>query len=366
MKAAVLESVNQPIKIYDDIEIIEPRAGEIRVNVKYCGVCHSDLSVVDGSIPSWGKTILGHEAAGIVDCVGEGVTSLQPGDHVVLTPVPPCGSCYFCLRGDAALCAQNTMLHTSALADGVTGLSRGDEVIYKGLGVAAFAEQVVSTANGAVKIPKEVPLNLACLMGCALQTGTGAVLNTANVETGATVAIMGLGGIGMATVQGARLAGASIIIASDPVAERRELAREFGATHVNDPTSQDLLSQCHELTSNIGVDYAFETAGIAKLAEVGLAIVRAGGQVVCVGAPPLDQGIEINPLVLFSSLEKKLCGCLMGSSNSLHAIPQLTGLWQSKQLDLESMVTNRRPLEEINEAFDDMKAGRGIRTVLEI
>jgi Zn-dependent alcohol dehydrogenase len=366
MKAAVLDIVGEPIKVYHDIEIIEPRAGEVRVNVKYCGVCHSDLSVVEGHIPSYGRTILGHEAAGIVESVGEGVTSLEPGDHVVLTAVPPCGSCYFCLRGDAALCARNTMLHSYALADGVTGLAQGEDDIYRGLGVAAFAEQVVTTVNGAVKISKEIPLELACLMGCALQTGTGAVLNTAEVETGATTLIMGLGGIGMATIQGARLAGASVILASDPIAERRELALKFGATHVNDPTSEDLIGQCQTLTNGIGMDYAFETAGIAKLAEVGIAVTRSGGMTVCVGAPPFDQGIEINPLILFSSLEKKLCGCLMGSSNSLHAIPRLASLWESNQLDLASMVTSRRPLEEINEAFEDLKAGRGIRTVLEI
>ncbi len=217
-----------------------------------------------------------------------------------------------------------------------------------------------------MKIPQDIPLDIACLLGCALQTGTGAVLNTANVEAGATVVIMGLGGVGIAAVQGARLAGASVIIASDPILERRELALKFGATHINDPINEDLLTQCQALTKGIGMDYAFETAGIAKLTEVALEVIRPGGMVVCVGAAPLDQGIEINPLTLFSSLEKKLCGCLLGSCNSLREIPRLASLWQSQQLDLENMVTNRRPLEEINEAFDDLKAGRGIRTVLEI
>ncbi len=366
MKAAVLEEIGQPLKIYNNVDIIEPRAGEVRVGVKYCSVCHSDLSVVDGHIPTYGATILGHEAAGVVEAIGEGVTSLEVGDHVVLTPVPPCGSCYFCLRGDEALCAKNTTLHTYALADGVTGLSQDGNVIYKGLGVAAFAEQVVSTEHGAVKIPKDVPLDIACLMGCALQTGVGSVLNTADVEAGATVIIMGLGGVGIAAVQGARLAGASVIIASDPVAERRELALKFGATHVNDPINEDLMLQSRSLTDNIGVDYAFETAGIAKLAEVAIALVRSGGSVICVGAAPFDQGIEITPFTMFSSFEKKLCGCLMGSCNSLREIPRLASLWQSKQLNLEDMVTNRRPLEEINEAFDDLRAGRGIRTVLKI
>ena len=364
MKAAVFEGVGKPIQVYEDVDIIEPRPGEVRVKVSYCSICHSDLSVVDGSLPAPGDVILGHEASGVVESVGAGVDNLAVGDHVVLTPVPPCGHCYFCLRGDATLCANNLSLYNFALADGNTGLSRNGEVIYRGLGVAAFAEYVVTSPHGAVKIPPEIPLELACLMGCALQTGIGSVLNTAQVETGATVTVMGLGGVGIAAVQGARLAGASVILASDPVAERRELAKSFGATHVIDPLAEDLSARCLELTQNIGMDYVFETAGIAKLVETGIDLVRPGGAVVCVGAAPLDQGIEINPFTMFSSLEKKLLGCLMGSCNSLHEIPRLSCLWQSEQIDLENMVTNRRPLEEINEAFDDLQAGRGIRTVL--
>ena len=366
MRAAVLEEVGKPIQIHDDIDIVDPRAGEVRVKVSFCSVCHSDLSVVDGTLPAPGQVILGHEAAGVVDSVGAGVSNLQVGDHVVLTPVPPCGTCYFCVRGETTQCANNTSLYSFALSDGNTGLSRNGEVIYRGLGVAAFAEYVITPVNGAVKISPDVPLDLACLMGCALQTGIGSVLNTAKVETGATVVIMGLGGIGIAAVQGARLAGASVILASDPVAERRELARTFGATHVIDPFEEDVLQRCQELTNNIGMDYAFETAGVAKLVETGIAVTRAGGSTICVGAAGLDQGIEINPLVLFSSMEKKLCGCLMGSCNSLLEIPRLVGLWQSQQLNLEGMVTNTRPLEEINEAVEDLKAGKGIRTVLSI
>ena len=364
MKAAVFEAVGKPIKVYDNIDIIEPRAGEVRVKVRYCSVCHSDLSIIDGSLPAPGHTILGHEASGVVESVGPGVTSLAVGDHVVLTPVPPCGTCYFCVRGETSICSTNTSLYTFALPDGNTGLSRNGEVIYRGLGVGAFAEYVVTPVNGAVKISKDVPLELAGLLGCALQTGIGAVLNTAQVETGATLVIMGLGGIGIAAVQGAKLAGASVILASDPVAERRKLATLFGATHVIDPVSENLPQRCLELTNGIGMDYAFETAGIAKLAEIGIAVTRPGGTTVAVGAPPLDQGIEINPFVLFSSTEKKLCGCLMGSCNSLRDVPRLVSLWQSDQLDLKTMVTNRRPIEEINEAVEDLQASRGLRTVL--
>ncbi len=366
MKAAVFEEVGKPIRIHDDIDIIEPRAGEVRVKVHFCSVCHSDLSIIDGSLPAFGHTILGHEASGIVESVGPGVTSLAVGDHVVMTPVPPCGTCYFCVRGEATLCANNTSLASFALPDGNTGLSQNGEVIYRGLGVGAFAEYVVTPVNGAVRISRDVPLELAGLLGCALQTGVGAILNTADVESGATVVVMGLGGVGIAAVQGAKLAGASVILASDPVAERRELAKTFGATHVIDPLDEDLHQRCLELTNQIGMDYAFETAGMAKLVETGITVTRPGGTTIAVGAPPLDQGIEINHFVMFSSSEKKLCGCLMGSCNSLRDIPRLVGLWQSDQLDLETMVTKRRPIEEINEAVDDLIAGRGIRTVLEL
>jgi S-(hydroxymethyl)glutathione dehydrogenase/alcohol dehydrogenase len=175
---------------------------------------------------------------------------------------------------------------------------------------------------------------------------------------------MGLGGVGIAAVQGARLAGAAVILASDPVAERRGLAKRFGATHVIDPLSEDIAQRCRELTDNIGMDYAFETAGIAKLVETGIAVTRSGGTTVCVGAASLDQGITINPLTLFSSCEKKLCGCLLGSCNSLLEIPRLVSLWKSEQLDLAGMVSRTRPLSEINEAFADLKSSRGIRTVL--
>lgn len=366
MKAAVFHEVGKPIAIYDDVEVIEPRAGEVRVKVHYCSVCHSDLSVVDGGLPAFGDTVLGHEASGVVESIGPGVTRLAVGDHVVLTPVPACGHCYFCLRGDAALCSNNTSLYSMALGDGNTGLSRNGEQVFRGLGVAAFAEYVVTQENGAVKIDPTFPLELACLMGCALQTGIGSVLNTAEVETGARLIIMGLGGVGMAAIQGARLAGASVILASDPVEERRELAKAFGATHVIDPINEDVHARCLELTDNIGMDYAFETAGIARLVEAGIQFTRPGGATVCVGAAPLDQGIEINPFTMFSSFEKKLLGCLMGSCNSLHEIPRLAGLAGCNKIDLEGMVSKRRPLEEINEAFDDLKAGRGIRTVLTI
>jgi S-(hydroxymethyl)glutathione dehydrogenase/alcohol dehydrogenase len=367
MKAAVLEQAGQPLKIYDDVEIMEPRVGEVRVQVKYCGLCHSDLSIANGTMPFGEEPIiLGHEAAGVVESVGLGVTHLQAGDHVVLTPAPPCGQCYYCQRNEHSLCVNTMNIMTNTLLDGETGLSRNGQRIMRGVGVAALAEYVVTPATGAVKIDADVPLDTVCVIGCALQTGVGAVLNTAGVEEGATVVILGAGGIGISAVQGARLAGAAVIVVSDPVAERRSAALEFGATHVIDPTSEDMITRCFEISHGIGMDYAFETAGVAALIDQGINAIRSGGKVVCVGAPPVEDPINIPSAVVFAITEKKICGCLLGSSNSLREIPRLIQLWKAGKLDLENMITNRRPLHEVNEGLADLAAGRGIRTVLEI
>jgi len=348
------------------VETPVPRGTEVLVRIARCGVCHSDLNVLNGSFPAFGTVILGHEAAGIVEKTGTNVTHLKTGDHVVLTIAPPCGDCYFCTRKQFSLCANNTGMQLFSLPDGTHALSRNGEKIYHGFGMAAFAEKVVLPARAAIKIDNDIPFELACLAGCALQTGVGAVLNTAKVETGATVLIMGLGGVGMSAVQGAKIAGASVILVSDPVAERREMALKLGATHAINPLDTSVEKTCRKLTNKIGMDYAFETAGIAKLIETGINCIRPGGLTVAVGAPPLDQGISINPVTLFGSMEKKLCGCMLGSCNALVDIPRLLQFWKEGKLNLEDMITSIRPLDEINEAFDDMKAGRGIRTVLAI
>jgi Zn-dependent alcohol dehydrogenase len=363
MKAAVLEAQGAPLTIRDDVAIEDPRPGQVRVRVAHCGVCHSDLSIVDGTFPSPVPIVLGHEAAGVVDAVGPGVDHLVPGDPVVLTPCPPCGGCYWCVRGEWSICQNSTGIMTHSFPDGRTGLSRGGQTIYRGVNVAAFAEYVVTQANGAVKIPEGVPLEVACVIGCAVQTGVGAVLNTARVEEGATVLVLGLGGIGLSAVQGARLAGAARILVSDPVAARREMAKALGATDSLDPSSEDVPTRVREIAP-VGVDYAFECAGSADLVGVGMAAARNGGTIVCVGAPPIDQSITIPLAAAFTISEKKLLGCTLGSSNSLREIPRLVALWQSGRLDLEQLITARRPAEAINEAMDDLRAARGIRTVL--
>ncbi len=363
MRAALLEAANQPFVIDDSVKIDDPGPGYVRVKVSNCGICHSDLTVTRSAMAT--PIVLGHEAAGVVDAVGEGVTILAPGDSVVLTPIAPCGRCYFCVRGDAGLCVNNRDVLTNTFADGTTGLSRNGDKVYRGLGVGGFAEYVLTTETGAIRVPDDTPLDIVCVIGCAVQTGVGAVLNTAQVEPGATVLVLGLGGIGQSVVQGARVAGASRIIASDPIPARREAALRLGATDVIDPGSDDVASVARAIT-DVGPDYAFECAGIAALAQVGIAATRPGGMTVLVGAPSADQAITIAPAVLFGIEEKQLKGCFLGSCNSLRDVPRMVDLWRAGQLDLEGLITHRRPLDEINDAFADMEAGRGIRTVLEM
>lgn len=363
MKAAVLRAPNEPFEITDRVEIDAPPPGRVRVRVAACGVCHSDLSIADGTFPSPLPIVLGHEAAGIVDAVGEGISDLAPGDHVVLTPCPPCGRCYGCLRGEPGVCVEASAIQSNTFPDGSTGLFLDGARVYRGVGMGGFAEQVLVPATGAVRIDPDIPLDVACVIGCAVQTGVGAALNTARVEEGATVLVMGLGGVGLSIVQGARLAGAARIIVADPVAERRAAGARFGATDVIDPTREDVAARTVEITG-VGADYAFDAVGRSSLVQAGLWATRPGGTTIAVGAMPLDDAVTISPMALFTIAEKKLIGCTLGSSNSLREIPRLLALWRAGRLDLEGLITRRRPLAEVDAAMDDLKAGRGIRTVL--
>jgi Zn-dependent alcohol dehydrogenase len=366
MRGALLEASEKPLVIVDDIDIEDPRAGEVRVSVSHCGVCHSDLSLVNGTFPFVAPTVLGHEAAGVVDAIGAGVTSVVPGDKVVLTPIPVCNACYWCARGEYGCCVNAVSISTGTFVDGRTPLSRQGLPVLRGVGLGGFAEYVITTETGAIKVAPDTPLDVACVIGCAVQTGVGAVLNTAHVPEGATVLVAGAGGIGISIVQGARVAGATTIIVSDPVAERREMARRFGATDVIDPTSDDVPGVVQQLTGGIGVDFAFDAVGAGPVIESCIWSTRNGGTTVMVGAGGIDQTVTLAPPVLFTLTERKLMGCLLGSSNGRRDIPRLLALWRAGRIDLESMITARRPLAEINEAFADMTAGIGLRTVLTV
>ena len=363
MRAALLTEYQAPLVVADDVDIEAPGAGEVKVRITHCGVCHSDLSAVDGVFPLPLPVILGHEAAGVVDAVGPGVRAVAPGDKVVLAANPPCGRCPGCARGEWGTCVRVNDLFSASLGDGTTRLSRDGAVVYRGLGVGAFGEYVITPETGAVKVADDTPLDVACVIGCAVQTGVGSVLNTARVEEGSTVLVIGLGGVGMSVVQGARLAGAARIIVSDPIAERREVARSLGATDTIDPTATEVPGVVHGFVDG-GVDYAFEVVGRSALVRDCIWSTRSGGTTVMVGAMGLDDPLVIEPAVVFASTERKLLGTLLGSSNSLREVPRLLGLWRAGRLDLEALITMRRPITEVNEAFADLRAGRGIRTVL--
>jgi Zn-dependent alcohol dehydrogenase len=363
MRAALLEKNQQPLILAEDIDIQDPGPGEVLVKVSHCGICHSDLTVVD--MPGGGQLpcVLGHEAAGTVEEIGSAVTRLSKGDRVMLTPIPTCGACYYCSRNQPSLCVTGQNFMTGLRMDGTSPLSRKGEQVYQGFGLGGWGEFVVVGERRAVKIDEDTPLDIACVVGCAIQTGVGAVLNTARVEEGATVLVTGLGGIGVSIVQGARLANASRIIVSDPVAERRDYASNFGATDVLDPNEDDVVAKAIELTDGIGVDYAFDGAGHEKLIADCLAATRIGGTTTMVGAAMGKFEIPIPALFLMQ--EKKLQGCLLGSCNGHRDIPRFLALWRKGALDLESMITHRHPIADINIGLDDMRVSRGLRHVLE-
>jgi S-(hydroxymethyl)glutathione dehydrogenase / alcohol dehydrogenase len=366
MRAALLEASEKPLAIVDDVDIEEPRTGEVRVRVSHCGVCHSDLSLVNGTFPFVAPIVLGHEAAGVVESVGAGVTSVAPGDKVVLTPIAVCNACYWCVRGEYGCCVNTMSLTTGTFNDGRTPLSRQGLPVLRGVGLGGFAQYVITTETGAIKVAPDTPLEIACVIGCAVQTGVGAVLNTARVPEGATVLVAGAGGIGVSIVQGARVAGATKIIVSDPVDARRAMAKQFGATDVIDPTEDDVVGAVQQLTAGIGVDFAFDAVGAGPVIESCIWATRNGGTTVMVGAGGIDQTVSLAPPVLFTLSERKLIGCLLGSSNGRRDIPRLLDLWRAGRLDLDGMITARRPLAEVNEAFADMTAGLGLRTVLTV
>ena len=360
---ALLEKNQQPLVLAEDIDIQDPGPGEVLVKVSHCGICHSDLTMVD--MPGGGQLpcVLGHEAAGTVEEVGTGVTRLSKGDRVMLTPIPTCGVCYYCSRNQPSLCVSGQNFMTGLRLDGTSPLSRNGDLVYQGFGLGGWGEYTVVDERRAVKIEDDTPLEIACVIGCAIQTGVGAVLNTAQVEEGATVLVTGLGGIGVSIVQGARLANAARIIVSDPVAERRDYAANFGATDVLDPNEDDVVAKTIELTGGIGVDYAFDGAGHEKLIADCIAATRIGGTMTMVGAA---MGTFEMPIpAMFLMQEKKLQGCLLGSCNGHRDIPRFLALWRKGALDLESMITHRHPIADINVGLEDMRVSRGLRHVLE-
>jgi S-(hydroxymethyl)glutathione dehydrogenase / alcohol dehydrogenase len=363
MRAALLEERSTSLNVVGDVEIRAPYAGEVLVKIAFCGLCHSDLGVIQMGLEAEVPLILGHEAAGEVVEVGAGVTEVRPGDKVVMTTLASCGRCRPCVSGHPALCVQNDSMRLSVpLPDGSSGLSQGTREVHRGLGVAGFAEYILTTPRSLTVLDASTPLDIACLLGCAVRTGVGAVVNTARVPEGDSVLVMGLGGVGLSIVMGASVAAAAPIIVSDPVEERRAAALSFGASVAVDPTTEDLADAVNQATGGIGVDFAFDAAGSSDLLRIGFDLTGRGGTVVSVGAAWGDLTI---PALDLMTAEKRLIGSLLGTSLVHRDVPKLLKMWRAGELPLDRLISRRRPIEEINEGFDDMAAGRELRTIIE-
>ena len=359
MKAAIFEEANKPLTI-EDVDIIDPRPGEVLVRTMCSGVCHSDLHFIDGLWRLPMAAVLGHEAAGVVEAIGDGVTYVQPGDRVIMSFRPFCGTCYYCLGGRPNLCSSPT--HGEASASRLTWKGKP---LLQFSSVGSFAEMMVTSENGVVKIPEEMPMAEAALIGCGVMTGVGAALYTAQVPGGAEVAVIGCGGIGLNIIQGCRIAGAAKIIALDIVDSKLDLARRFGATHtINSKDQDDVQEAIMGLTNGMGVEYAFEAIGVPSAATQAFNITRAGGTAVVVGMHPLGSEIKVpGPAFL---QEKKLVGCMYGSTRFREHMPKIIDLFMQDKLDLTSLVSRRMQLEDVNTAFQAMKNGEVARSVLEI
>ncbi|MFL6144843.1 MAG: Zn-dependent alcohol dehydrogenase [Labedaea sp.] len=348
MKAAVLNRIGDTkLELRDDVLTTDVGPREIRIQVKATGVCHSDLSAMDGTLPALAPGIIGHEGAGVVLEAGGLVDRFAPGDHVIVTFVPPCGGCPNCLRGQPHLCA----IH--AIAAFTTPRFRlGETPVFGYAGLGTFAEELVVPADGAVKIAEDIPFEIAALVACGVTTGVGAVVNTAKVEPGSTVAVIGCGGVGISVIQGARLAGAAQIIAVDPVPGKQETARRFGATHATTPEGLAALNA--ELAANMGFDYAFDVVGIPATIRAAWDHARRGGTVVVVGAGRADAMVEFSAQELFLH-DKRLLGSFYGGAHVARDYQRLLGLWRAGRLDLAGMISRRITLDEINDGIQALR-----------
>ena len=363
MKAVVFRDPQSPIE-FVDVDLAPPRAGEVRVRIAAAGVCHSDLHVKRGEWDAAAPLVMGHEGSGVVTELGEGVTTLAVGDHVVLSWVPPCGECRYCRAGHEARCQKvaTVVAPLGVLFDGTSRLSLDGEPLHHYLGVSSFAEEVVVPASGAVKVRDDAPLDVIAVVGCAVATGVGAVLNTAAVEPGSTVAVIGCGGVGLNVVQGARLAGAERIIAIDVRPEKTQMALQFGATDRIDASQGDAVAQLRELIPD-GVDYAFDAIGRTTTTEQSIQMLGLGGAAVIVGLPPTGARASFEPLVL-AEADQRILGSNYGSVRPSIDVPALVDRYMDGQLKIDPLISGRRPLAEAAAALDDLETGSALRTLL--
>jgi S-(hydroxymethyl)glutathione dehydrogenase/alcohol dehydrogenase len=362
MRAAVLWEPGVPVEIRE-VELEPPRAGEALVRIAACGVCRSDLHVVDGDLPEPLPLVLGHEASGVVVEVGPGVDRLAAGDHVVLALVPSCGDCASCRRGRRNFCELGAaMAATGTLADGTSRLSADGARLHHFDAVSSFAEYAVVPASVAVPIRRDVPLDVAALVGCAALTGYGGVVRTAGVEEGASVAVWGCGGVGQNVVQAARLAGAEPIVALDTRPESLALAERLGATHaVHAGRTRDPAAAVRELTDG-GVEYAFEAIGLEATIRQAWDALLPGGTAVVLGLPPKGSAVTIDTWGFIN--EKTLRGSFLGSARIDEDVPRIVDLYAEGELKLEELVSHRLALAELPQAFDRLRAGESLRQLV--
>jgi S-(hydroxymethyl)glutathione dehydrogenase/alcohol dehydrogenase len=356
MKAAVLREVGGKMPV-EELELRAIGPDEVRVQIVACGVCHSDLSVQQGIMPIPLPSVLGHEGAGTILEVGSRVTNVVPGDQVIMAPIATCRTCFFCLRGEPTLCEQGFQHMFLPYANA------GSEPINPGLGPAAFGEETIVPAASVVPIAASFPIEIAALIGCGVVTGVGSVVNSAKVEAGATVAVIGCGGVGLAAIQAARMSGASQIIAVDRVAERLTHATGSGATEVIDARGSDPVAAVRELTDGRGVDYSFEVVGHSATITQAYNMARRGGTVTVVGAGAFDDMVSFSAANLMVDA-RTIRGAVFGSTDPLRDFPRLVRWQERGLLDLERLVTKRIGLDDIDEAFEEMVAGVGARSVI--
>jgi len=362
MRAAVFYEVGKPL-VVENVELGSPRAGEVLVRIAATGVCHSDLHYIKGDLTMPLPVVLGHEAAGVVEGLGPGVDSVKIGDHVVLLFAPACDHCRYCTSGRPHLCEMRFRVR-GKMPDGTSRLRAGGRELNHFSCVSSWAEQAVVPASGVLPIGRDVPFSIAALLGCAVTTGVGAVVNTARVPPGSTVAVFGLGGVGLNVVQGARIAGAVQIIGVDVLAHRLEAARRFGATHTVNAKSDDPVKAIRDLTGG-GADFAFEVIGRAATVRQAVDCVSRGGVAVAVGLPPTREELTV-PGPSFVLDEKTLRACFYGSSRLRFDIPRLLALYDAGRLMLDELVTAAFPLDRVNEAVATLDRGDGLRSILQM
>ena len=363
IRAVVFSEPGAPPEL-TEVELAPPGPGEVRVRIVAAGVCHSDLHVRRGEWTLPLPLVMGHEGAGVVAEVGPNVTGLEAGDHVILSWQPACGRCSYCVSGRPSQCepVARIVAPGGVLFDGTSRLSRGGRPVYHYLGVSSFAEEAVVPETGAIKIRKDMPLDRAALIGCCVSTGVGAVLRTAQVEEGSTVVVIGLGGVGLSVVQGAVIASCDRIVAVDLLPHKLDVARTFGATDAVNAAETDPVEAVRGLLGG-GADYVFDAIGHTSTTEQAVQMLGLGGTAVVVGLPPTGAKATFEPLVL-AEAEQRILGSNYGSVRPAVDFPRFVDMYMNGRLEIDGLITGHRPLAEVNEAFDDLAAGRAIRTIL--